>query len=478
MKLTTEQIAIRDNIPSLIRANKSVLIDAKAGSGKTFAITDLIAPNLPSGGFCLAFNREIADTLQKRLPPHIRANTFHGLGLALLRDRFPVKVDSRKLHALAKDLKIKDPFPYIDLINHAKTAGLGLANLPPLTEQNLAKLRDLYDIQFTESDNVAFNTTIRLFKKSLQTIKTIDFGDMLYLPLHLADKHKWKFDQYPYLLIDEAQDVSPLRLEMIKRLTSTILAVGDPYQAIYGFAGAISGAMDDIATHFNAETYPLSISFRCPKEITSYASGMINSPIRSLPEAIDGAVKTIKERDFTFPTSPNQAVLCRTNKPLFVLALRMMRDGFPFNFRSDMPAQLIRFVKRFKAKTLPELKTRIMGWFEEATERFDKGQMTKGAYALTREKHDTLLYLITQVDSPDTLITLLNEISLAPSTDAPTLSTIHKAKGLEWDFVYVIRPDLIPAPFATTPEDLKQENNIHYVAVTRAKDTLIYVEKD
>ncbi len=477
MKHTDEQTQILTFVPDKIRASQSILIEARAGSGKTFILTEL-APLLPGGGQCLAFNRAIADELRGKLPPSCPAATFHSLGFSLLRERTRTKSDPRKLYALAKKQKIGLVKPYQELVSAMKINGLGLNGLPPISPENLKDLIDLRGIEVPpEGIDLFIKGAIKLFKASLKQIDIIDFDDMLYLPLYLSDKYKWKFDQYPFLLIDEAQDVSPLRLEMIKRLTGTVIAVGDPYQSIYGFAGAISGALQSIEEHYQTDTFNLSCSFRCPTAITEAASLLIApANIKSLPDAPRGAIIVEQWDRSWYPTSASQVVLCRMNQPLFVMALRMLRQGQPVNFNSDFPRQLIAFMKRFKAKTNLELKTRLTAWFEEQAERYASGTIRKGAMLLAQEKHDTLMYITTQCEDPAT-VQLTLETLLTPKPGHPTLSTIHKSKGLEWPRVYLLRPDLIPAPFAESPEELEQENNLHYVAVTRSGDTFTYLEK-
>ncbi len=65
-----------------------------------------------------------------------------------------------------------------------------------------------------------------------------------------------------------------------------------------------------------------------------------------------------------------------------------------------------------------------------------------------------------------------------PKKDAIVLSSIHKSKGLEYDNVFLLRPDLIPSKFAKTEEELRQENNLMFVAITRAKKEFKYIYKN
>jgi superfamily I DNA/RNA helicase len=93
---------------------------------------------------------------------------------------------------------------------------------------------------------------------------------MLYMPVMLGVS----FDHYNYIFVDEAQDTNDIQLDILDRLRapkSRFVAVGDPHQAIYGFRGANADSMSRIARRFSCDTYPLSVSYRCPKAVVREA---------------------------------------------------------------------------------------------------------------------------------------------------------------------------------------------------------------
>ena len=100
---------------------------------------------------------------------------------------------------------------------------------------------------------------------------TIDFNDMIYLPNALGLQPK---KQYGYVFVDECQDLSQAQIGIVKkylRQDGRLLAVGDPYQAIYGFAGADSDSYEQVKEAFNCQEFSLAECFRCPQAVVEIA---------------------------------------------------------------------------------------------------------------------------------------------------------------------------------------------------------------
>jgi superfamily I DNA/RNA helicase len=116
----------------------------------------------------------------------------------------------------------------------------------------------------------AYNIVKSVVEATLNDFSTIDFDDMLYMPV----MHNVSFDHYNYVFVDEAQDTNDIQLEILSRLMAPkcrLVAVGDPHQAIYGFRGANADSMSRIGERFQCKTYPLSVSYRCPKAVVKEA---------------------------------------------------------------------------------------------------------------------------------------------------------------------------------------------------------------
>lgn len=302
-----QQLAIFDAIAS---ADHNILVDAKAGSGKTTTIvegtkriprgTELLPPSI----VFLAFNKNIAETLKEKLPRGVQSSTFHSLGFRALKDGNivdrNVKIDARKCAKLvwnAMDRNHPDVRATIQLVSLAKSL-----NPTERSEDRTVHNSEFhafwnnimkhYDV-ILENPVRAFNVADKVLRKSNEMLDVIDFDDMLYLPI----LHGCLFDKQDWIFVDEAQDTNDIQLEILERLqksrnennntyngrsdienyekklqnSSRLIAVGDPHQAIYGFRGANSDSMSRIAKRFSCKTYPLSVSYRCPKAVVREA---------------------------------------------------------------------------------------------------------------------------------------------------------------------------------------------------------------
>src|SRR5690606_11453384 len=117
----------------------------------------------------------------------------------------------------------------------------------------------------------------------------IDFDDQIYMPTLFGGS----FPRFPLVMVDEAQDLSPLNHAMLERLvTNRLIAVGDPWQSIYAFRGADRYSMERLQQRFSMRELPLSVSFRCPIEIVKRAR--FRAPHMQWPEwAKSGKVETL-----------------------------------------------------------------------------------------------------------------------------------------------------------------------------------------
>lgn len=273
-----QQLTIFDAIAV---ADHNILVDAKAGSGKTTTIehgmnyvprgTALLAPSI----VFLAFNKNIVEAARSRMRKDASITTFHSLGFRALKDSGlvarNVKVDGMKAKKLvwnAMDREDPDTQNVIRLIDVAKGEHpLDLEN--PLWWNEIIRRQD---ISF-EQPRRAVEVAKTVVQKTLSDFSTIDFADMLAMPIF----HNIPFDPMDWIFVDEAQDLNGVQHEIVGRLNrpewvtgnspSRLVAVGDPHQAIYAFRGAHADSMEKLATRFLCKTYNLSVSFRCPKAV-------------------------------------------------------------------------------------------------------------------------------------------------------------------------------------------------------------------
>lgn len=278
MTPTPQQQAIFDWAES---GQGNACVSACAGSGKTTTsvATTFRIPQRKPGALIsqsvlfLAFNKTIAEELKRRVQPWVNASTFHAHGMRALRPMAPKSskdwVDSRKVSKLVfAKMDRNDP----DIRSVIRLVGLMKSQFPAPSAKELISHHDLDFVDERQAMQVAQS----VFDQSVSDLDHIDFDDMLYLPVH----YNLPFTTQDWIFVDEAQDTNGIQLEILTRVyiegTTRLCAVGDPYQAIYGFRGANSSAMDVMAKRFSAEWFPLDVSWRCPKAVVREAQRVLS----------------------------------------------------------------------------------------------------------------------------------------------------------------------------------------------------------
>lgn len=491
MNLTTEQ---QDVIQAVAETRDSLLVSACAGSGKTttLKLASQKAPVVPS--LALAFNKRNQVDLDKAMPGHINCKTFNALGHAAWSKaigRRRMMLNDRKIGELTSQVtKEADLQPYwgdiLKLVNAARGSGLiledgiatwGYEETPDAWEDLAAE----FDTEF--GDEILWATR-QVLKASIQEAYqgVIDFGDQIYMPL----THNGVFGKFDTVLVDEAQDLSPMNQEALRRSmrpSSRLIAVGDRAQAIYGFRGADTRSMDTLKEDFNMHELELSVTFRCPTSVVEVARQRLPQmqPMEGAPE---GKVnKHVGEFDESlFPKEC--AILCRNNAPLTGIGFKLIRRGRGVNFiGGDLGRGLTRILKKVGDDDTPSAEAL------EAIDKWENTEVTKAAennrperIGRIKDKAECLRAAFhfgearTVGEAKDYLQHLFDE-----SNGTIYLSTGHRCKGFEWDHVFFLDPWRIPTKFARqardqgNPEPLQQENNLRYVIVTRAKQSLTYI---
>jgi len=487
----------------------NLILEAVAGSGKTFTIIEmLIAINyhFPQARSALmSFNAKVRDELKARvLTKSIRnteVNTVHGFGFSSFKSHFGArKPNAYKLtdllEPLLKQFKLNYSFskPITQTVSIAKDTGMDL--FYPNTTAEWRKLIDYHDISWDEEKlplSNFINLCADLFSLSVKKTDKIDFGDMIYLPL----KHNLTFPQFDFVFIDEAQDTNATRREVAKRMlkqSSTsngedviaqtpgrLIAVGDRHQAIYGFTGADNDALDILKKEFSAQELPLSTCFRCSKAVIRHAQSIVPQ-ILPRTGAIEGAVNLkMPEYNFhenlfsqRFPDLSHSAILCRKNAPLISIAFQLLEKQIPCRIEGrDIGQELIKLCKKLDDSSKPALSLSLRKHLSDQSSKLSPYKLD-----LLSDKISAITSILT-LPSITSVPQLYQQIESVFSDYDPskpsklTLSSIHKSKGLEWNTVYLLgRNAWMPSKFATQPWMEEQEQNLIYVAITRAKETL------
>lgn len=475
----------------------SSIVEAVAGSGKTTTLLHVLKLLRGSVAFA-AYNKKIADEIKERMSQmgvgsNVRAGTFHSFGLnawgRVCKSR--PQVDDKKLYLLADRMQAPKEFHKFmaDAVSIAKQHALGITT--PMEDLDFwnhivahfdieESLTDVTDDKLAD----AIDLSIKLLKESIKVDETlIDFDDMIYAPL-IHGVSVWQND---WVLIDEAQDTNASRRLLASKMLKQdgrLIAVGDRHQAIYGFTGADHDSLDIIAESFGASYLPLTVTYRCPKAVVKFAQQWVNH-IEAHPNAPEGLVTTLDDLQFKKMTGEQlgfgNAVLCRNTKPLVELAFNMIKRGIPCHVEGrEIGKGLLTLVNKWRVSDLGTLRNRLEQYLEREEERMlARDQQQKAANL--RDRVETLFVIMDSIPEDSGVAGLRAHIEnlFQDTKDARsriTLSTIHKAKGREWNKVYWYgRNRFQPSPYARQDWQYGQEINLMYVAATRAKQELVEV---
>lgn len=465
------------------------MVNAVAGSGKTTTIVKALEL-IPRGNKVtfLAFNKKIATELQARVPAGVKCATFHSQGYAAWRLQFEnCQIDSSKMRGLLRKHVAQieaDSFGTmaLRLVSVAKSTGLGA--LTPDTMETWNELASHFDIELPEKETDrqrAFDLARRLLKLSIEAataaVSLIDFDDMLYMPL-LKDVPFYKSD---WIFVDEAQDTNAVQLALLRKMLKPggrLVAVGDPRQAIYGFRGADAAAMSNIAKAFNCIELPLSISYRCAQSVVRLAQKIVPH-IQAAPTAAEGQVVDHATCD-QVRFEPSDVIICRNTAPIVELAYTFIGKGQGCKVLGrEIGTALTALIEKMDAQTIDALLVNLDTYAAREMAKFEaKGQEQKAE--AVKDKVDCIRAIASNLGEANrTIAQLVSNIASMFSDDASrgvlTLCTAHKSKGLEWDRVFIYRPELMPSKWARQAWQQEQEANLQYVAWTRAKKTLVFL---
>ena len=457
--------------------NSHMTVYAGAGTGKTYTIVQ--GAKLVGGkkGF-LCFNKSIATELGEKLPDDCDAMTFHSLGYSAVRShRRNCRMDGRKTRYIVDRIMGKDygsTNQLCKLISMLKSSMVMDWSDARVCQQII----DQYDIEFESViDKREGIEHFDLIQGACLDVSTVDFDDMVWLPVAL----KLPVKHYDVIFVDEAQDFNEVQRQLILKACNggRMIVVGDPKQAIYGFRGADSASMDIFKKELNKSSkgvkdFTLSITWRCPLSVVEEAQ-------RFFPDYYprDDAPLGVVNAKASFQPVVGDLVLCRVNAPLVGNCLRLISRGVKAQVLGrEIGKGLEILVKKVTADPSMEIAIFSRNFDEYVNAQIDhlKKQDNKDRVirALT-DKSDCIKALMGDARTVKGLIQNIQTVFKNKNGPCVTFSTVHKAKGLEADNVWNLKPEVMPHPMAKSSADRQQERNLCYVAITRAKKTLNYV---
>lgn len=468
----------------------NALINATAGSGKTTTILQALNfTNASQSVVFLAFNKRIANELAERAPGHVTVKTLHALGLANLTRAFgKLKVDSNRLDKIMDGLNIPSPRDFegeereaIRQLrkNTARVVSLVKATLVDYRNRKavLAMIDD-YNLDGIEDDLANILDSLVWIMDACKDIDggAIDFDDMIWLPIVKGVK----LETYDWVFVDECQDLNASQIEFVLRLRhegTRIVAVGDENQSIYAFRGADCDAIENIITALTATVLPLSICYRCPESHIELAKQIVPA-IEARENAPKGLVTTIKQNELGNHVVPGDMVICRTNAPLVSPAFALLRRGIKaIIVGRDIGDGLAALARKFKANDIATMLEKLQTYFIREMHRLEAREASDSQKQALEDKVETLSFIIAECSDPSEVEEKISSL-FSDEQIGVVFSSVHRAKGLEAERVFILRPDLLPLVRKNqSAKQVKQEWNCKFISLTRSKKDLFFVEE-
>ncbi|MDY5148750.1 ATP-dependent DNA helicase [Actinotignum sanguinis] len=513
-----------------------VCVRAGAGTGKTRAITYRIAYGVRSGVYAphnvmaVTFTSRAAGELRSRLRDlgvgAVPAQTFHAAALRQLsyfwgtavggtipritESKFGLVSQAAGQIGLPTDkVSIRDLTAEIEW---AKVSMISPDNYP---EAALAAGRGEVAGQLSSD--------IARLAKTYEEVKTerrvLDFDDVLLLLVGIlldrADIARQIREQYRHFVVDEYQDVSPLQHRLLQLWLGDrkdLCVVGDVSQTIYSFAGASSSYLARFQQEYpRARVIELTRDYRSTPQIVAAANTVIADDVS------EGAVQLVSQRRSGRPVTFREyesegaeaaavvsaiqalaaegtalseiAILYRTNAQSAEFEAALSKAGVSYQVRGaekffsrrDVREAMVAMRAAARSGVHGPLADNVrtvlrqMGWRDEAP-------ATAGS---AREKWEALHALITLAEDmednraasmADFVVELEERAATqnVPELEGVTLSSLHAAKGLEWEAVFLVgmSEGLMPISLAKKPAAIEEERRLLYVGITRAQEFL------
>ena len=507
-----------------------VCVLAGAGTGKTRAITHRIAYAVrtgvvePQSVLAVTFTTRAAAELRHRLralgAPGVQARTFHAAALRQLGYFWPMVIGGRMPQVIESKLPLLaevsrevrggvDRGELKDLaaeIEWAKVVQVGpedypaaaakARRTPPLLPEEVARLYAAYEERRRERHLIDFETILELT------------AAMIAEHPEVAARIR---GQYRYFVVDEYQDVNPLQKLLLDAWLGgrdDLCVVGDPNQTIYSFTGATPHYLTGFSAEFpSATVIRLVRTYRSTPQVVSFANRVIaGSPHRMElvsqrpdgPEPVfteyddetaeaRGVAHTIKRLIERGVPAKEIAVLFRVNAQSEAYEQALGEAGVPYVLHG-----LERFFER------PEVR-QAMVLLRGAARAAEPEPLAPAVHAIlggigltpepptggtARERWESLKALAELAEDmavqgaglPEFVAELERRAAEqhAPSVEGVTLASLHAAKGLEWDAVFLVglTEGMLPIVHAETPEQIEEERRLLYVGITRAREHL------
>ena len=358
--------------------NGNLLVDAKAGSGKTSTLVLIADEIIKQNKKCLflAFNKSIVEELKtKIISDSCQIKTLHSLGLSFLRsflykkhgENYVIDIDQHDEQIKQEVEKLFEVYCRQDFnIANAEMGSddrddlyynllrevASMVNYSRLYNCNYHEPEQLYDLApklcwyLKDYEDYGMKRFPEIVEKVIDGIKEsfenpvkdeagiphyrVTYTDMIYFPCLYKMRPPFSLRTFlDYVLIDETQDLSVLQQMFVKLFVgynTRMIAVGDEKQAIYGFAGADTKSIKNLKKNFDLTELPLNICYRCPKNVIKIAQDIVPSIDWNHKREDDGIVDFIDDSNLKDKLQPGDVILARRNNDLVRLYKKLVLD--------------------------------------------------------------------------------------------------------------------------------------------------------
>lgn len=456
----------------------SFAVLARAGSGKTTTIKEVCNRIKRRSVLVCAFNVATREDLRHAITAHgVEVANMHSLGFSALKKLWgPLEVDRNRQRTMIREIVPADVAGgRSDL---AKLVSLCMATLSD-TEESIRRIMGTYSIQPTlaslQDDYVRWAKMV--LERSCERSAIVSHDDQVYIPAKLGLR-AGKFD---VVIVDEFQDLNFAQQTLAEnslRSSGRMIVVGDDRQTLYAFNGASPTAISGFLERRPMPIFSLPITYRCPREVVSLVNYIVPD-LQAAPGAARGTVSMLTEEEFLQKVQPGDAVISRLNSGLMRYAMKLLADGRRIRFFGrDMADAVEGLFNRCatRSRSLPQVLDAIdahvaveverlttAGNEEQAEELKGNAQAVhaiagKAGNSVAEVRSKMRFLFATRVDDPEQ----------AEVDDAILLMSVHRAKGLEFNRVFMLE--------YTFSIGNDEGQNLYYVAATRAKRELYLVQ--
>ena len=451
------------------QAGGSLKINAYAGTGKTSTL-ELLAHNTMRSGQYIAFNKDIVRDAREKFPATVNCSTTHGLAFKATPSGY--KNNSQKMTGRMSANQLAD-------LLKLKRWQVGAYTLKPRSQgylilETLRRFMQSADRDLRAEHVPRHGSLVAASEPTLKAVAEFALHGARYVWDRMRDENDpvplghdgylklWALSEpiiaADYILLDEAQDTNPVVLEVLRRQSAQMIYVGDKYQQIYEWRGAVN-AMEKLQT--DATSY-LTTSFRFGPAIADAASKVLallgeHRPIRGNPK-VNSRIGPVVPR----------TILARTNASAMAAVIESLdanRKPHLVGGTDEIMEMLkgVQDLKEGRQSTVPD----FFGFdrWEDIVEFAKSGE------------GDHLLTFVKLVESRGErqLMWALNHTVDEEMSDV-VVSTAHKAKGREWNEVRLMDDFLRSKPRRAMTDEKSGQNGhdfaelrLFYVALTRAK---------